>query len=237
MSNSIDTSFLNKYTNNDYNSLFSSLPKKEESSVGGLAGLASEFSSIKSGSYGKLLNAYYKKMNGSDSATEAIQKEDANRKLVGGNAATLKSAAQKLSKLDFADEKSKDSNLAAVKDFISAYNSVIDTADDTNSKGILRNAVWMTNIAKKSAGLLNEVGITVGKDNKLSLDEAKWTDANSSAKTSLFTGRQGFAEKMVYKAGQMTNFSAGKASYTASAYKSNGEYNKVSAQSIYEELF
>ena len=214
MSNSIDTSFLNKYNTTDYTNLFNSLPKTSESSGGGLTNLATEFNSIRSGSYGKLLSAYYKKMNSGDSATEAIQKENANRQLVGGNASSLKSAAKTLSKVDFSDtsEAGKEKSLKAIKDFVSSYNSVIDTADDVNSKSILRNAVWMTNITQKSSGLLNELGITVGKDNKLTLDETKWADAHNSTKAALFNGRQGFAEKMVYKASQMTNSSAEKAS-------------------------
>ncbi len=236
MSNSIDTSFLNKYTTTDYSSLFNSLPKTSESSGGGLTNLATEFNSIRSGSYGKLLSAYYKKMNSGDSATEAIQKETANRQLVGGNASTLKSAAKTLSKMDFASA-SKEDSLKAIKSFVSSYNSVIDTADDVNSKSILRNAVWMTNITKQSAGLLNELGISIGDNNQLTLDETKWSEASSTTKASLFNGRQGFAEKMIYKASQMTNSSAEKASYTASAYKNNGDYTKVNAQSMYEDLF
>ena len=135
MSNSIDNSYLNKYNTTDYTSLFNSLPKTSESSGGGLTNLATEFNSIRSGSYGKLLSAYYKKMNGGDGATEAIQKETANRQLVGGNASSLKSAAKTLSKMDFSDtsEAGKEKSLKSVKDFISAYNSVIDTADDVNS--------------------------------------------------------------------------------------------------------
>ena len=239
MSNSIDNSYLNKYNTTDYTSLFNSLPKTSESSGGGLTNLATEFNSIRSGSYGKLLSAYYKKMNSGDSFNEAVQKETANRQLVGGNASSLKSAAKTLSKMDFSDtsDAGKEKSLKSVHDFISAYNSVISTADDVNSKSILRNAVWMTNITSKSAGLLNELGISVGKDNKLTLDETKWANANNSTKTALFNGRQGFAEKMVYKASQMTNSSAEKASFTASAYKDNGDYTKVNAQSMYEDLF
>ena len=236
MSNSIDKSFLNQYNTTDYTSLFNSLPKTSESSGGGLTNLATEFNSIRSGSYGKLLSAYYKKMNSGDSATQAIQKENENRKLVGGNASSLKSAAKTLSKMNFAEASEEDS-LKAIKSFVSSYNSVIDTADDVNSKSILRNAVWMTNITQKSSGLLNELGISVGKDNKLTLDETKWANANTSTKTALFNGRQGFAEKMIYKANQMTNSSAEKASFTASAYKDHGDYTKVNAQSMYEDLF
>ena len=235
MSNSIDNSYLNKYSTTDYSSLFNSLPKTSESSGGGLVGLATEYNSIRSGSYGKLLGAYYAKME-KDGATEAIQKETKNRQLVGGNASSLKSAAKTLSKMDFAKATDEES-LTAIKNFVSAYNSVIDTADDVNSKGILRNAVWMTNIMKKSAGLLSELGVSIGENNQLTLDETKWTDASKTIKASLFNGRQGLAEKMIYKASQMTNASSEKASYTASAYKENGDYTEVNAQSIYEDLF
>lgn len=235
MSNTIDNSYLNKYNTTDYSSLFNSLPKTKESSGGGLVNLATEFQSIRTGSYGKLLSAYYAKME-KNGATEAIQKETANRQLVGGNASSLKSAAKTLSKMDFSKATDEES-LKAIKDFVSSYNSVIDTVDDVNSKSILRNGVWMTNITSKSSGLLNELGISVGKDNKLTLDETKWKEASKTTKASLFNGRQGFAEKMIYKANQMTNASAEKASYTASAYKDNGDYTKVNAQSMYEDLF
>ncbi len=235
MSNSIDSSILNQYSTTDYSTLFNSLPKTSDSFDSGLVGLATEFNSIRSGSYGKLLGAYYKKME-QEGATEAIQKETENRQLVGGNASSLKSAAKTLSKMDFS-KASDEESLAAIKEFVSSYNSVIDTADDVNSKSILRNAVWMTNIMKESAGLLNELGISVGSDNKLTLDETKWTDASKTTKASLFNGRQGLAEKMIYKASQMTNASSEQASYTASAYKDNGDYTEVNAQSIYEDLF
>lgn len=70
MSNSIDKNVLNQYSQTDYSSLFNSLPKTSDSSGGGLVGLATEFNSIRSGSYGKLLGAYYKKME-KEGATES----------------------------------------------------------------------------------------------------------------------------------------------------------------------
>jgi len=234
MANTIDNSYLNQYTTKDYSKLFGSLPKTSESSGGSLVGLATEFSSIRSGSYGKLLSAYYKKMSNTG-AKEAIQKETKNRQLVGGNASTLKSAAKTLSKMDF-EKASEEESLKAVKDFVSAYNSVIDTADDVNSKSILRNAVWMTNIMDKSAGMLGELGISIGENNQLTLDETKWNAASKTTKSSLFNGRQGLAEKMIYKASQMTNASAEKAAYKASAYKPDGTYTELTPESMFEDI-
>ena len=123
MSNSIDTSFLNQYTTNDYSTLFNSLPKTDTSSGGGLFNLASEFQSIRSGSYGKLLSSYYKKL-ATDGQEEAIEKENTNRQLVAGNSSSLKSAASKLSDIDFA-KATEEESLSAVKDFISSYNSFL----------------------------------------------------------------------------------------------------------------
>ncbi|MGN0507439.1 MAG: hypothetical protein ACI4FZ_12835 [Lachnospiraceae bacterium] len=227
MSNTINNSM-------DYTSLFSSLPQTNSSSGSGLVGLATEFSSIRSGSYKKLVSAYYKKL-GSEGTTEAVEKENKNLQLVAGNANSLKSAATELKKTDFATA-SEEEALGAVKKFVSAYNSVIDTADDVDRKGVLRNTVWMTNMMQKSAGLLSDAGITIGDDNKLTLNEAKWKEAGMSVKTTLFSGNNSLAEKLTYKATQITGAAGETYSNTASAYKPDGDYTKPSTSAMYETL-
>lgn len=227
MSNTIDTSM-------DYTSLFSSMPKTNDSSGSGLVGLATDFSSIRSGSYKKLLSAYYKKVASGDTK-EANEKESKNLQLVAGNASSLKSAAEDLKKLDLSTA-SNDDVVKKLKEFVSAYNSVIDTADDVDKKGVLRNAAWMTNIVKKSEGLLSDVGITIGKDNKLTLDEEKWKEAGMSVKTTLFSGSNSLISKLAYKGTQITSAASEKQSNTASAYKPDGDYTKVNRQSIYDTL-
>ena len=234
MSNAIDKSVLNQYTTTDYSTLFNSLPKTENSSNGGLFNLASEFQSIRSGSYGKLLSAYYKKMS-TQGQEEAVEKENANCQLVAGNSSSLKSTASKLSNMDF-EKVTEEESLSAVKDFISSYNSVVNTADDVENKGVLRNAVWMTNMMKESAGLLSDVGISIGENNQLTLDETKWKEASATMKSALFHGRNGLAEKIAYKAGRIAGAATESASYTATTYKPNGDYNKITTESIFEDI-
>lgn len=224
MSNTINSSM-------DYSSLFSSLPKTSESSGGNLTTLATEFSSIRSGSYKKLLSSYYEKMKKEDT-TEATKKENSNLQLVSGNATSLKDAASAVSKLDFSKDSAEDIT-KAMKTLVSSYNSVIDTADDVEQKGVLRNTLWMTNIMQKSAGLLSDVGITIGENNKLSFDETKWGEASSSTKIALFNGRNSLADKLSYKASQINTSAAQGVSNTASAYKPDGDYTKVSTESMY----
>ena len=234
MGNTIDKSVLNQYTTTDYSTLFNSLPKTDSSSGGGLFNLATEFQSIRSGSYGKLLSAYYQKMS-NEGQEEAIEKENTNRQLVAGNSSSLKSAASKLSDMDFT-KATEEESLNAVKDFISSYNSVVDTADDVESRGVLRNAVWMTNMMQKSAGLLSDVGISIGENNQLTLDETKWKEASATMKSALFNGRNGLAEKLAYKADRISGAATEKASYTATAYKPNGDYNKPTTESMFEDI-
>ena len=234
MSNTIDKSVLNQYTTTDYSTLLNSLPKTDSSSGGGLFNLASEFQSIRSGSYGKLLSSYYKQLE-TEGQKEAIEKENTNRQLVAGNSSSLKSAASKLSDMDF-DKATEEESLKAVKDFISSYNSVVDTADDVENKGVLRNAVWMTNMMQKSAGLLSDVGISIGENNQLTLDETKWKESSATMKSALFSGRNGLAEKLAYKADRIAGAATEKASFTATAYKPNGEYNKPTTESMFEDL-
>lgn len=227
MSNTINNSM-------DYTSIFSSSYGTNNSSGNGLVGLASDFSSIRSGSYKKLLSAYYKKVGTEDTKTSS-EKETKNLKLVANSASSLKSAAADLKKVDFAKDSDEDV-IKKVKEFISSYNSVVDTADDVDKKSVLRNASWMTNIVKQSAGLLSDVGITIGKDNKLTLDEAKWKEAGMSVKTTLFSGSNSLISKLEYKATQLTNSAAEKQSNTASAYKPDGDYTKVNTASMYDAL-
>ena len=138
--------------------------------------------------------------------------------------------------MDFASA-SKEDALKAVKKFVEDYNSVIDTADDVNSKSVLRNAAWMTNIVGKSSGLLNELGITVGKDNKLTVNEEKWNNASATTKASLFNGKNSLSDKILYKAGQLVTTSAAKNGKAASSYTAKGDYSNTTEPTTIDKLF
>ena len=58
-----------------------------------------------------------------------------------------------------------------MKSFVEDYNDVVEQAGNSNSKDVLRNAVWMTGITESNENMLSNIGITVGKGNKLELDE------------------------------------------------------------------
>lgn len=68
--------------NMDYSTLFGSLPGANSSNniMSGLSGMLSDYSSIRNGSYGKLVSAYYKKIENENSdSTDKTDKSSKNR--------------------------------------------------------------------------------------------------------------------------------------------------------------
>ncbi len=116
----------------------------------------------------------------------------------------------------------------AIKAFVDDYNSVVEQAGDSDTKNVLRNAAWMTGITDKAQNLLSKVGITIGKGNKLELDEDALKEANITTLKSLFTGHGSFADKISQKAGSLSIVAAN-ATATARTkgvtYTRNGNYS------------
>ena len=226
--------YTSKYNvNTDYSLLFGGTPTV---SSGGTFSL-SDYASIKNGSYGKLLKAYY--------AQEDAQKVSSNKDsvqkstMIKSGADALKKSAdalmddslwekKKLTKKDeTTGEESEiedydwDKITKAVKAFISDYNDVIEQAGESNSKEVLRNAVWMTGTTEANENVLSKIGITVGKGNKMELDEEKLKSSDIGTLKTLFTGHNSFASKVSTKASSISNAAA----WSSGTYKSNGTYN------------
>ena len=81
----------------------------------------------------------------------------------------------------------------------------------------------MTRTTKSTERLLERVGISVGADNKLELDEDAIKKADISTLKSVFTGYNSFASKVYDKAQSMTNAAA----RAGGTYTSTGNYSDV----------
>lgn len=86
----------------------------------------------------------------------------------------------------------------------------------------------MTSITDKAQNLLSRTGITIGKGNKLELNEDALKEANITTLKSLFTGHGSFADKISQKAGSLS-IVASNAAATARTkgvtYTRNGNYS------------
>ncbi len=191
-----------------------------------------DYAMIKNGSYKKLLKAYYKK----EKTDGASGNRDSSQKLqlmVGNSNAMAKSVSNLMksslweSKLiKTKDEKTGEEIekedydwngiIKSMKSFVENYNKTVEAAAESNTKEVLRNAVWMTKTTSVSEGMLEKVGITIGSGNKLELDEEKLKEADINTLKNLFAGYNSYASKIYDKAQAIT----------IAAARSRGSYNK-----------
>lgn len=75
---------------------------------------------------------------------------------------------------------------AAVKDFTEKYNSLVAEVEDSGVSGIKSAASSMIRMTKVNEKSLNEIGITIGEDNKLSISEEDFKNADMAQMKSMF---------------------------------------------------
>lgn len=204
----------------------------------------SDYAMIKNGTYGKLMKAYYAKQE----EDNLVQSEDATKKSSQMKAAadSLKQSAAALGKASLWEKKQtvvkdeitgeesvhedydREAIAKAVKAFVTDYNAVISLAGESDTKDVLRNAAWMTDMTDVMEKLLSNAGIAVGDDNKLSLDEEAIKKANINTLKTIFTGHNSFADKVGSKAGTIAKVSA----RAVGTYNSKGTYSNVLADRV-----
>lgn len=215
--------YAGKYNNTDYSYLFNNM---QPTSAGGTFSLG-DYAAIKNGSYKKLLKAYYEKQDAEKSAISSDVMK--NSSLVKSSADALKKSANTLNNEALWEKKEDydwDAITKAVKSFVDDYNSVVKLTGNSDSKDVLRNAVWMTGMIEANDNLLSKAGIMVGKGNQMELNEDVLKKADISTLKTLFTGHNSLADKIATKANSISNAAAG----TSGTYKSNGTYSNALAE-------
>lgn len=246
-------------SSNSIGTLFSSLSSSSSSS-----NLLADYYSIRNGSYKKLLNAYYGKFGTDTKSTSTTSKSTTTSTSISSDSSEklskIKSNSDKLLKstsalLDrtssslFKETVSKDENgkevksydmdgiYQGVKDFIDNYNNTLDSAKDSNVTTINRGYAGMISATKANEKMLNEIGITIGTDNKLSIDETKFKSADVIKMKSLFNTSNAYGHTIA------RNVSSINASATVEAAKTNtytykGSYSSyTSVGDLYDSLF
>ena len=201
-------------------------------------GSLGDYSSIRSGSYKKLLSSYYAKTKGTQSST-ANRKPYANRyewnktNTYANRALTaVKKEADEYTTTTDAETGVKtttkgydmDAITKAVDTFVSDYNSAVKAGKDSSNTNVVRNTEYMTKQTSIYARSLAEVGITVEKDQTLSIDKDKFKSANVESLKRIFNGATSFAAQTANRSSSISQ-SAARAATTASTYNSIGHYN------------
>lgn len=211
---------------NSMNTLFSSLGSTSSNSGSSdMLGISySDYASIKNGSYRKLVSAYYSKVENENQTASSSDIKDNKEKLnmIKDSADKLKDSAGKLldkgknslfqTKVDEAGHSyidyDEDKVYAAVKDFVRDYNDFLDSVSEADTVTLLRTAKSMVSYAKASDDVLASIGITVGSDNKLSVDEDKFKAASKASVQSVLQSTGGFAYQVKAKAATVSNYAS-----------------------------
>lgn len=189
----------------DYSSLFNNTSNDANQIT---SALSSEYSSIKNGSYGKLLKAYYSKTPNAKSSEwvkkNANVKDTKNLSEVKASSVDLKQSVSVINN-KLIDSGDKDKLKTSVKEFADSYNSLIKSAENSSNSSIIKQAKSLTNNTYVNADVLKGVGITINSDNTLSVDEKKLTTASDSALKSVFTNNGSFGDTTSSKASLLYN--------------------------------
>ena len=237
-----------------YGFLFNSMPgagsvnNNSYSFLSGGSSLLGDYSMIKSGVYKKLLTAYYQKSSSDSDTSESDKSSSVKSKSVNdaekaklisvkSGADDLQEAAGALSKSSLYRSTGKDKDgkdiydmdgiIDSVKKFVSAYNSYLDASSDVDSTSILSKTLSMVKATASNKNLLKDIGITIGADNKLVLDEEKFSSASMSKISSLFKGSGSYAGTIAQRASEGSRLanSAALTSGTGSFYTYSGNYS------------
>lgn len=257
---------------NNNNYLFSSgnvrnnnLAGLTSSLFGSGSSMLGDYAMIKSGTYKKLLTAYYKtervSSESSDSETTTkksnrydrfaekkqmeaqAKKSEENNKYVTirNEAGDLRTSAYALNSYTLYREKTaedgttsydRDGIKTAVKNFVSDYNNLLTASSKVDStsmaSGVATGISGLMKQTKSNEAALNAIGISIGKDNKLVLDEEKLGSADVNSISSLFKGSSSYGNSVSTKASEIArqaNTTAFNATRISSSYSQRGNYS------------
>jgi len=242
---------------------FGTSKSSSSSPFSALTSSLSDYNMIRSGSYKKMMTAYFAKTDASafrssfntKTKTNSTSKDSAETLTkVQGAAEDLKDSASKLLKTGtssvFSKESTKDDTgktaleynkdkiYSAVKSFVDDYNEMIKAADDAKTSGIQKTAISMINGTSRYESSLSKIGITIDSDNfRLSIDKDTFMKADMNQVKTLFNGSGSFASNVKSQASMM-EFKAENEASRANTYSRYGSYNSTySSGSMWDSYY
>ena len=111
-----------------------------------------------------------------------------------------------------------------VNDFVKKYNSLVDNVEASNTKSIGRNVDQMISLTDSREKTLNKIGITINKDDTLSIDKDSFMKSNMEDVKNLFNGSGSYGYSVSAKA-SMIDYQAQNEASKANTYGARGSYN------------
>lgn len=211
------------------------------SGMSGLYSLVSDYSSIQNGSCRKLLKAYYqteqsdsasetKKQNSTKKTTADAAKKDTVLDGIKSSVSAIASDVKELNK------RGAEVTEEAVSKFAADYNKLVDSVGKSSNLSVKSKLTDLTDYVNLQKKKLEEVGIIVGSDSKLSVDKEVFAKASKDQINSLFQGGVSFASMASMKADNIGSEATLQALRSTSMYDAAGSYQMMNTSSIFNSL-
>lgn len=253
---------ISMYDSSSVSTLFSSLGSSKSTGSGMFGINLSEYASIRSGSYGKLMRSYFSM----DSAKSTSKSDDSTKNTIEDLATTTSTSKDSTKMLAAIESDAKeltdtakalytrsnnkvftkdsggsydtDKIYKAVKSFADDYNSMLDTAGKSSTNRISHSVSSMKNETSYNEKALKEIGITVDeKTGKLSVDETTFKSADTEKIKNLFNGTGSYAYSVATKAAMTESYAKSEAA-KSNTYTKNGTYNyNYNSGNIFMDMF
>ena len=228
----------------DYSFLFGGTTGSTESTGFSL----NDYASIKNGSYGKLMKAYYKEQKSDGKTAEDVKKETQSKGTEYSEIASLADkfgkTADKLLSSDLFElkdvtrtdengventtkEYDRDGIVSALKDFAKSYNDFMKKATNSTNKNVARRAENLVGQMNTYYKQLSAVGVKFADDGTISIDEDKVNKVVVSALKRAFSGQDSMLGQIASKVSQIGT-AATSAAKNLSGYTNKGSYAATS---------
>ena len=117
-----------------------------------------------------------------------------------------------------------DSTVNLVKNFADSYNKTMDSPEKSDSANALEKGVTLVNTTKAYSRTLARIGLMVGSDNRITVDNDKLAKASEGDLKALFNGSYSYASKVADKASYISR-AAGLSAQVS--YNSKGQTSDI----------
>ncbi len=131
----------------------------------------------------------------------------------------------------------RDAIVGAVKEFVDNYNKVIKSGSEPDSTLMLRRTMQLTSLTKANSSQLSRVGIKIGSNNQLSIDENTLKKANITTLKSLFQGTGSYAAEVSRKASDISSIAQQEIDSAKTYSKKGGYIPSYSSGTLFDSFF
>jgi hypothetical protein len=152
---------------------------------------------------------FYK--NNRDAIKTSGRKDFSNIELSYEDSRALSRAAKRLLRNDYgSDSDTEDSDIsdttkASIEAFVDTYNNALETGKTSDDHDTASYIKQLKNLTKNKADELEEIGISIGNDGKLSIDDSMLTLADNSKVRSVFSPNEEYSKRVLSIASKLNN--------------------------------